>query len=188
MPTFDKNFLIMNFIDIVLVIPILWFGYKGFTKGFIIEIASLAALILGLYGGIYLSDFVCGYISKWFEIKSDYAALISFSVIFLLVVIVVFIVAKGIDKLVKFAALGLLNRLAGAIIGAAKTIIIISVILLLINKYDKNKVFLKDNTRNKSLLYNPLSEMVIKNYPLVSNALENVIKEENSSEKTENSK
>jgi len=33
MPTFDKNFLIMNFIDIVLVIPILWFGYKGFTKG-----------------------------------------------------------------------------------------------------------------------------------------------------------
>lgn len=178
----------MNFIDLVLIIPILWFGYKGFTKGFIIEIASLAALMLGLYGGIILSGFVAGYISKWFEIKSDYVPLISFSVTFLLIVIIVFLVAKGVDKLVKSAALGLPNKLAGAIVGAAKTIVIISVLLLLVNKYDKNGLFLKENIRNNSLLYNPLSELVVKVYPSVSSALGNVFEAEELSEKKDTPK
>ena len=84
----------MNFIDIILLIPLLWFGYKGFTKGFIIEIASLAALMLGIYGGVYFSNFVAKYLSQWFEIKSDYLPLISFSVTFLLIVIIVFLVGE----------------------------------------------------------------------------------------------
>jgi membrane protein required for colicin V production len=169
----------------MLIIPILWFGYKGFTKGFIIEIASLAALMLGLYGGIRFSGFVASYISKWFEIKSDYIPLISFSVTFLLIVLVVFLVAKGVDKLVKSAALGLPNRIAGAIIGAAKIIVIISVILLLVNKYDKNGLFLKDEIRKNSLLYNPISELVVKVYPSVSKALGNVFESEKLTEKKE---
>ncbi len=169
----------MNFIDLVLLIPILWFGYKGFTKGFIIEIASLAALMLGLYGGIHFSGFVAGYLSKWFEIKSDYVPLISFSVTFLLIVIVVFLVAKGVDKLVKSAALGLPNRIAGAIIGAAKTIVILSVVILLTNKYDKNGLFLKDEIRNNSLLYNPISKLIVQIYPSVSETLSNVFEAEN---------
>ncbi|MBI5542085.1 MAG: CvpA family protein [Bacteroidia bacterium] len=173
----------MNFIDLVLIIPILWFGYKGFTKGFIIEIASLAALMLGLYGGIIFSGFVAGYISKWFEIKSDYVPLISFSVTFLIIVIIVFLVAKGVDKLVKSAALGIPNKLAGAVVGAAKTIVIISVLLLLVNKYDKNGLFLKENIRNNSLLYNPLSELVVKVYPSVTETLGNVLESEKKPEK-----
>jgi membrane protein required for colicin V production len=177
--TFDENIFNMNFIDLVLLIPILWFGYKGFTKGFIIEIASLAALMLGLYGGIHFSGFVAGYLSKWFEIKSDYVPLISFSVTFLLIVIVVFLVAKGVDKLVKSAALGLPNRIAGAIIGAAKTIVILSVVILLTNKYDKNGLFLKDEIRNNSLLYNPISKLIVQIYPSVSETLSNVFEAEN---------
>lgn len=173
----------MNFIDLVLIIPILWFGYKGFTKGFIIEIASLAALMLGLYGGIIFSGFVAEYISKWFEIKSDYVPLISFSVTFLIIVIIVFLVAKGVDKLVKSAALGLPNKLAGAVVGAAKTIVIISVLLLLVNKYDKNGLFLKENIRNNSLLYNPLSDLVVKVYPSVTETLGNVLESEKTPEK-----
>ncbi len=173
----------MNFIDLVLIIPILWFGYKGFTKGFIIEIASLAALMLGLYGGIHFSGFVSGYLSKWFEIKSDYVPLISFSVTFLLIVIVVFLVAKGVDKLVKSAALGLPNRIAGAIIGAAKTIVILSVVILLTNKYDKNGLFLKDEIRNNSLLYNPISKLIVRIYPSVSETLGNVFEAEKLQEK-----
>ena len=46
----------MNYLDIIIIIPLIWGAYKGFRKGFIIEIASLIALILGIWGGINFSS------------------------------------------------------------------------------------------------------------------------------------
>lgn len=168
----------MNFIDIILIIPLLWFGYKGFTKGFVVEIASLAALMLGIYGGVYFAGFVARYLAQWFEIKSDYLPLISFSVTFLLIVIIVFLVARGVDKIIKSASLSLPNRLAGAVVGAAKTFLIIGVILLLVNKYDNNGMFLKKEVRENSLLYDPMSDLVIRIYPSVSSVVSNALEQE----------
>ena len=52
----------INLLDIILLIPLLWFGYNGYKKGLIIEIASLAAFILGLYFAFYFSDFTAEYL------------------------------------------------------------------------------------------------------------------------------
>lgn len=176
----------MNFIDIIIIIPLLWFGYKGFTKGFVIETASFAALLLGIYGGLKLSGWLSGYLAEWFEIKSEYLPLISFSVTFLLIVLIVFLVARGVDKLVKSAALSLPNRLAGAVIGAAKTFIIIGVVLLLLNKYDKGGGFIKQDIRNNSLLYNPMTALIVKIYPSVSENLGKILGGEDKAQEPNN--
>ena len=74
----------MNYIDIILAIPLLWAIYMGFTKGFIIEITSLIALFLGVYGAIHFSY----YISDSMKLSSAYSPLISFAITFLIIVIV----------------------------------------------------------------------------------------------------
>jgi len=165
----------MNFIDIIIVIPILWFGFKGFRKGFIVEIASLAALMLGIWGGIHFSNFVAEYIIKWFTIKSDYVPLISFSVTFLLIVILVFLIAKLVEKIVKSAGLGLPNRIAGAVLGAAKSILIISIVLLLLNKYDHSGLLIKNETKTQSLLYKPLTNLIVEIYPSITSIFKKAI-------------
>jgi len=165
----------MNFIDIIIVIPILWFGFKGFRKGFIVEIASLAALMLGIWGGIHFSNFIAEYIIKWFTIKSNYVPLISFSVTFLLIVILVFLIAKLVEKIVKSAGLGLPNRIAGAVLGAAKSIIIISIVLLLLNKYDNSGFLIKNETKEQSLLYKPITNLIVEIYPSITSTFEKVI-------------
>ena len=58
----------MNWLDIVLAIPLLWFLYRGFRNGLIIELASLAALILGIYAALHFSFYVQEYLEKNFEI------------------------------------------------------------------------------------------------------------------------
>lgn len=161
----------MNFIDLILIIPLIWFGFKGFRKGFIIEVASLAALLLGIYGGIKLSGIASQYISQWFEINSEYLPLISFSVVFILILIIVFLIAHLIDRVVKTASLGLLNRLAGALFGMSKILIIIGIILIMINNYDSNNVFIKKETKDNSLLYNPLSKFVSAIFPSIMDIL-----------------
>ena len=39
----------MNYIDIVILLFLLYGAFRGFSKGLIIEVATLAGLILGVY-------------------------------------------------------------------------------------------------------------------------------------------
>ena len=46
----------LNYFDVMAMILLLWSAYRGITKGFLIMAASLAALVLGVWGAIRFSD------------------------------------------------------------------------------------------------------------------------------------
>ncbi|MCB0425573.1 MAG: CvpA family protein, partial [Mangrovimonas sp.] len=52
----------MSVIDIVLAALILFGLIRGFMKGFFVEIASLVALVAGVYGAIHFSYFAADYL------------------------------------------------------------------------------------------------------------------------------
>lgn len=162
----------MNLLDLIIAIPLLWFGYKGFTKGFIIEAASLAALVAGIYAGFYFSWFIAKYIREWFNTDSQNVPLIAFSVTFLGVVILVFLLARTLDKVIKKAALSLPNRIAGALLSALKVLLILGTIILLMNRYDHEKNVIKSEIREGSLLYGPIEKMTLTIYPMISEKLD----------------
>jgi membrane protein required for colicin V production len=143
----------MNYIDIILAIPIIWAIYRGFTKGFIIEIASLIAMVLGVYGAIHFSYFIANLLN----LHSSHAPLISFAVTFLIIVIVIFLFAKMLEKSLNLLALGFLNKLAGAFFSLLKIAFIISILLIFVNKLDAKISIVPEKTRKESLLYPPIS-------------------------------
>jgi membrane protein required for colicin V production len=145
----------MNYLDIILAVPLLWAVYRGFTKGFIIEVASLIAIVLGIYGAVHFSYFI----SDALKLKSEYASLISFAVTFLIIVVIVFLLAKMLEKSVNLLALGLVNKLAGAFFGMLKVAFIISVVLILINKIDSKTGIIPEKTKQGSLLFVPVSSI-----------------------------
>ncbi|MFH2143757.1 MAG: CvpA family protein [Bacteroidota bacterium] len=157
----------MNYFDIIVAIPILWFGYKGYTKGFVIEIASLAALILGIWGGIKLSSYAASIMINDFGWESQYIPLISFGVVFIIIVICVHLVAKLVDKLVKAVSLSFINRIAGAIFGAFKVLLVISLILMIFNRIDEKSDFISDDFKEGSLLYKPIAGLAPAILPVV---------------------
>ncbi len=105
----------MNYLDIILIIPIIWFTYKSFTKGFVIEIATLVALLLGIYAAIHFSYYAGDFISGNFEIQEQYLSLTSFSVTFIVVILVVIVIGKILEKIISLVLLGVFNKIAGAI-------------------------------------------------------------------------
>ncbi len=143
----------MNYLDIILAIPLVWAIYRGFTKGLVIEIASLIALILGVYGGIHFSYFI----SDKLNLSSPFSPLISFAITFLIIVIVIFLLAKLLEKSINLLALGFLNKLAGAFFGLLKMVFLLSILLLFINKIDLKISIVPEKTRKESLLYPTLS-------------------------------
>ena len=100
----------MNYLDIIIALPLLWGAYKGFTKGLIIEAASLAALLLGIYGAIKFSGITSDFLVEKCNFSSQYLHIISFAITFILIVIAVHFIARLINKLVKAVALGFVNN------------------------------------------------------------------------------
>jgi len=149
----------MNYFDIAIIIPLIWGAYKGFRKGFIIEIASFIALGLGIWGGIKFSSLSANYLSEMFEISEKVMPLISFSATFIIIVIAVFLIAKIIQKIIKLVALGFINKAAGAIFGMLKFGLIISVVLNLVNTVNTEIKFIDSEMKDNSLLYDPVSKV-----------------------------
>src|SRR5680860_134919 len=107
----------MNYIDIVLVLLLVFSAIGGFRKGLIVELASLAALILGIWGAIEFSDITSDFLVENFNLKSDHLNIISFAVTFVVIVILVHIVGSVVNKLVETVMLGFINKLAGLVFG-----------------------------------------------------------------------
>ena len=159
-----------NWIDIVLGVLLLWALIKGYRKGLIIELASLLALILGIYGAIKFADITAIYLSKTVDLPDDYTPLIAFALTFVVIVVAVHFIARLVQKLVKMVALNFPNRLAGALFSGLKITLILSFLLFFIDSIDQNIKVIPKEAKDQSVLYYPLSGIAFKIIPTITNS------------------
>ncbi len=146
----------MNYLDIIIAIPILYGAFKGFQKGFIIEAASLASLIVGVFIAIIVSDTIGQIAVAVIDWNPLIVKIIAFIIAFILVVMIVFLFAKSLEKIIKIAGLNIFNRLAGLAAGIIKMAFFISLILIVINSIGvaSDSQYVSEEKREKSILYN----------------------------------
>jgi membrane protein required for colicin V production len=149
----------MNYLDIILAIPLLWTIYRGFTKGFILSLASLLALLLGIYGAINFSDLLAAPINNLLHPDPKYLQIIAFAVAFILIVLIVHLIAFFLDRLVKAVALGFVNRMAGVLFNLIKMAFILSVIMSLLDYLGQHKSLIPQKDKEESVLYIPISKV-----------------------------
>ncbi len=160
----------MNYLDIVILIPVLWLAFKGLKKGLVKEIASLLALILGIWIASTFSHYLAGVLQDKTEIDENYIPLIAFGIVFILVVILVHLISNGLDKLVNAIALKSINKLGGAVFGAAKAVLIVAAILFLLNQFIVVKMeLIPEEVTENSLLYQPILDLIEFLYPKIEN-------------------
>lgn len=172
---------VMNYIDIIITIILLWAAYKGFSKGFVIQAAALVALLLGIYGAIRFSDFTSVLLIEKFDLTTKHLKLISFIITFVVIVIAVQLLANLLDKLIKAVALGFVNRLAGLFFSVLKAAFIVSILLVVINTLDKRYSFLPEKEVNESVFYSPLSNFAPMIFPYFKDNFESIRKPEDDS-------
>ncbi|PVX52520.1 membrane protein required for colicin V production [Balneicella halophila] len=147
----------MVWIDIVLLIIILWFAYKGFRNGFIVELTTFAALILAIWGALKYRLFTTEFLHDKLGMQGDYLPFLSFVITFLVILVAVSIIGKVITQALHIAQLGILNRLLGLIFGLLKIGIILSLVVNGLDRVNKDKQIVKQKTINDSYLYYPLN-------------------------------
>ncbi len=158
----------MNYIDIVLGILLLLSAIGGFKKGLIVELATLAALILGIWGAIEFSYITSEFLVDNFDWNWDHLNTVSFIITFIVIVILVHIVAKTVTKLVETVMLGFVNKLAGLVFGFLKGAIILSIILIVFDKINEDVNILSEKTKTESRIYEPLKNFAPSIFPFIN--------------------
>jgi membrane protein required for colicin V production len=146
----------MNYLDVVLGILLILSAINGFTKGFVEELAGLVALVLGIWAAIHFSDVVGQFLTDKFHWTFQHLSIIAFIITFLIVVILVQLIGSFFSKLVKAVNLGFLNRLAGLAFGMVKGALILSILLVVFDKIDKDVHLIAEKTKTESRLYTPI--------------------------------
>lgn len=157
----------MNWIDFVIVALLFYGLVQGFIDGLIIEIAELAALVLGIWGAIHFSWWTADKLQVWFDMQSHWTGIISFAVTFAVIITVIYLLGKLLDSLLKAMSLGFVIKSLGAVFGVLKIALVLSVLFVFLNTIDEKKHFLPSNTINGSMLYNPIADLVPAIFPIV---------------------
>lgn len=160
----------MGVIDIVLGALILFGLVRGFMKGLFVEVASLVALIAGVYGAIHFSSFAADFLQTKTEWAEQTINITAFAVTFVIIVLAIGLAGKALTKLADFAALGIINKLAGGVFGALKIALILSVVLNVFDKLNNTITLLDDDTKQESVLYKPVKSLVPIIFPNILDA------------------
>ena len=149
----------MGILDIVLGILLAYGFYRGLRNGLLIEIASLVALVAGLYGAMHLSCVTGNYLQQRVEWDENYVSIIAFIITFFAIVLLVHIGGKLLTKIIDLTVLGLLNKIAGGIFGAVKVAVILGAILIFFEKANDSLNLFESESTEEAVLYEPVKNL-----------------------------
>ncbi|SDS32147.1 CvpA family protein [Winogradskyella sediminis] len=169
----------MSIIDIILAALLLFGFIRGLFKGLFVEVASLLALVLGVWGAIHFSGFAAGFLEPKVDWTEKTINIVAFAITFVAIVLAISLAGKALTKLADFAALGIINKLAGGVFGALKIGLILSVLLGVFHKMNNTLPFMEDEDLEKSMLYTPVKSLAPIIFPsIIKSDEEPIIREQ----------
>ena len=123
----------ISVLDVIFILLIVLFALRCYLKGFISEILSMAAIVLGLLASLFFYKNGAEYLRArfWPDLKTI-PEIIAFVALFLIVFIVVKILEVMLKGIVQGIRLGGADRLLGVLFGLAESIAVISLVLFLL--------------------------------------------------------
>lgn len=123
----------MNIIDIIAVIPLLYFAAMGYKKGILKEVFGLLAMLAGIIMALKASHYVLSHLSTKTQIESPLLPLVVYCLLFLSAFIVVLLIGRLFENIIKAAQLNITNHLLGMLLGIVKAFLIVSLFIWLID-------------------------------------------------------
>jgi len=158
----------MNIVDIIIIVILIFAAVRGFITGLFSSVASLVAIIAGVFCAIHYSHYVeAEFQDSVLEWSSNTYKIASFAITFLVVILTILFLGKLLTKLADISSLGLLNKILGGIFGALKWSLILSVIFLLFDEFNKTIPFVEKETLEESILYSPVKSIIPTLFPAI---------------------
>jgi len=144
----------MNWLDVLLVLPLLFGLIRGLMRGLISEIIAIVVVILGVLGARFGAPAFSAWLLAQFAWPQGVCDVVAYILLFLAIAIVLAILAKLLNKFMKAIHLGWANRLAGGLFGTAKYALIVLVVVFALDRTNDAFHWLDDApVVNESIVY-----------------------------------
>jgi membrane protein required for colicin V production len=143
----------LSLLDIILSVILVMGFVRGFIRGFIYEIAVLGTLFICYFFGFRLSGIAAEYINAVIHVNPVTLHYVSLFVTWIGISIGMYFLAKLFEGLINIVALGIFNKIAGALFGGFKYAFVLSLFLFFLNKVDINFSWLNPDVKADSFLY-----------------------------------
>ena len=149
---------------------------KGLIKGFVVELATLAGLILGIVGAVLFSGIVANWLTG--HVSLQFAPVFAFLILFVGIIICIHLLAKLVESFIKAIALGWLNRIAGGVFSVFKILFVASIFILVVDAFGIGERIIKQDIRGNSRLFNPIQNFAPKTFDLFKLKYEHLLRSE----------
>jgi len=149
----------MNTIDIVITIILLFGLIRGLMKGLFVEITSLVGLVLGVYGALHFSHFLANILKSRLTWDESMIQIVSFAGTFLVILLGLVFLGKGLTKIADLASLGIFNKILGGVFGVLKYALILSIVFLVYDQINSSLTFLEKEEAKESVLFEPVKNL-----------------------------
>ena len=159
----------MEIIDWIIIGIVAVGTVLGFSKGALRQVATLVGLVAGLLLARALYLTVGERMAVEFGTDATVSQIIAFFLIWILVPIALLWVASLLTRVLEVVNLGILNRLAGAVLGGVKYALIVSLAIQLVQFVDPNDQLIAKETKKNSATYYPMEEVGNMFVPTIKN-------------------
>ena len=145
----------VSYLDIILVLILVWALWRGWMNGFVSELFSFLAFFVGIYASVYLSASVAEMMGvSDGSIGSRVAA---FLVIFIVVVIGMYFLGRLISKNIKGSG-EKWNKALGATFSLAKYLLGTSSLFVMLHALDDKFHIIPQSQKDASIVYEPVND------------------------------
>ena len=155
----------MGVIDIVIVclfLPALYFGIKN---GMVKQLVALAVIYFGITLSLRFSGLASQWIMDHVKISEFWAKAVSFVVIFFVIALLLNLLGKMLEKIIKISLLGWLNKLLGVITTFCLFALVISVLVYFVDSLNNLLDFIPKEKMEESRFYPALLDLSKQVFP-----------------------
>lgn len=123
----------MSTLDIILLVLLGIGAVEGYRKGFLITIFGFIGLVLAIIGSIKLLHLGEEWLSHMLNDDAFYVPVLAFAIIFIGILLTVTLLGKALKKVIDLTPFGIVDNIAGALLGILKWCFAVGFLLWLFN-------------------------------------------------------
>ena len=161
----------MNILDIIILICLIPAIFQGIRKGFISQAISIISLIAGVWASAKFANVVGEWLAQYITASEQALKLTAFALILVAVFILLGLIGKALDGIIKLIMLGWLNKLLGVAFSLAKCILGLGLLTLVFNSLNTSFELVKPEVLNDSTLYPIIKDIADNVFPYIKSLL-----------------
>jgi len=155
----------MGTLDIIILVCFLPAIYIGIKKGLIVQLLAIVSIVFGAWLSFHFAEQLSAWAAGWLQIPDAVRKVLAFIVIFAATSAALSLLGRIIQKTIKIALMGWLDRVLGLAFAIINCLLIVGLIIIAFNNINAHLNLVSQDVLDQSVLYNPIKDIAYSVFP-----------------------